>query len=153
MNSASGPLLLLVEDNYAFAELLRLAFAEVAPAVRLECISDGEPALARLRHEGIYAGSDPPLLLLLDLNLSRLHGKEVLAAIRADPELRHLPVLMLTTSLAGHDVLDCYRLGANAFLNKPAGYAGVLALARGVADFWLDLAIMPGRCSDAHPAG
>lgn len=135
--------LLLVEDNHADAGLMAEAFAEVAPAVRLECVADGETALVRLRREGEFAGVALPALLLLDLNLPRVHGKEVLAAIRADPALRHLPVLMLTTSPAEHDVLDCYRLGASAYLTKPVGYAGILALVRGLTGFWLDLAILP----------
>lgn len=144
MPATAPPRLLLIEDNHADAELMREAFAEAAPRVCLECVADGEAALSRLRREGDFTGAALPALLLLDLNLPRVHGKEVLAAIRADAALRHLPVLMLTTSPAEHDVLDCYRLGASAYLTKPVGYAGVLALVRGITDFWLRLAILPG---------
>ena len=139
-----GVLLLLVEDNHADAELMREAFSEVLPAVRLEVVPDGETALARLRREGEYTGRPLPALVLLDLNLPRMHGREVLAALRGDAELRCLPVIILTTSPAAHDVRDCYAAGANAYLTKPVGYDAILAAVRGIAAFWLTLAKLPG---------
>lgn len=136
--------LLLVEDNHADAELMRVAFAEIVPTLQLERVTDGELALARLRSAAPPTGVALPALMLLDLNLPRVHGKEVLAAIRGDPAYRHLPVLVLTTSTSEQDVLDCYRLGANAYLIKPVGYAGILNMVRRIAGFWLELAILPG---------
>ncbi|HNW94140.1 MAG TPA: response regulator [bacterium] len=142
-DSNRPPLVLLVEDNHADAELMAEAFAEAAPLVRLECAVDGEAALARLRGEGEHAGTTLPALVLLDLNLPRKHGKSVLADMRTDARLRHLPVLVLTTSPAEHDVRECYLAGANAYLTKPVGYLPILDMVRAITGFWLTLAVLP----------
>jgi CheY-like chemotaxis protein len=130
--------ILLVEDNPGDAQLVRMAFAEALPSARLSVASDGEAALARLREEG------PPDLLLLDLNLPRLSGHEVLESVRADAGLRRLPVVVLSSSQAESDVTRSYELGANSHVAKPGDLDALFALAETLARYWFGAVTLPG---------
>jgi two-component system, chemotaxis family, response regulator Rcp1 len=130
--------ILLVEDNPGDAQLVRMAFAEALPSARLSVVSDGEAALARLREEG------PPDLLLLDLNLPRLSGHEVLESVRADAGLRRLPVVVLSSSRAESDVTRSYELGANSHVAKPGDVDALFALAETLARYWFGAVTLPG---------
>src|ERR1700729_1738133 len=111
---------LLVEDSPGDVRLTREAFRDVNAAVQLHVVSDGVEAMAFLRHEGVYADSPRPDLTLLDLNLPRMDGREVLAHIKGDNQLKTIPTVVLTTSDAEADIAKTYRLQANCYLTKPA---------------------------------
>lgn len=141
MLSDSGTEILLIEDNAGDAELMREAFDELATPVRLHCVRDGEQGLAALR---AAAAGTLPALVILDLNLPLLSGRELLEEIRADAALRTLTVLVLTTSSAPSDRAACYALGCNAYLTKPVGYLAILKLVQAIDAFWLHCAHLPG---------
>lgn len=119
--------ILLVEDNPADARLLQEAFSELRFDVDLDVVRDGEQALARLRRPARL-----PDVVLLDLNLPVMDGREVLAAIRSDHALEDLPVVVLSTSHYDHDIATCRKLGARGYVIKPPGYAELLHAAQGV---------------------
>jgi chemotaxis family two-component system response regulator Rcp1 len=141
-----GPVqrILLVEDNPGDAQLVRMAFAEALPSARVSVVTDGEAALVRLRDEG------PPDLLLLDLNLPRLSGHEVLQEIRADAALRRLPVVVLSSSEAEADVTRSYELGANSHVAKPGDVDALFALAETLARYWFGAVTLPGGTAPRH---
>jgi CheY-like chemotaxis protein len=130
--------ILLVEDNPGDAQLVRMAFADALPSARVSVATDGEAALSRLREEG------PPDLLLLDLNLPRLSGHEVLQAIKADAALRRLPVVVLSSSAAEADVTRSYELGASSHVTKPGDVDALFALAETLARYWFGAVTLPG---------
>ena len=132
------PRILVVEDSSADVRLLREAVREHGISVDLEAVADGERALGRLRD-----GGDAPDLVLLDLNLPRMDGREVLEAIKRDPVLRPIPVIVLSTSASPRDVADCYERHANAYLVKPLGLDEFGDLMRVLEAFWLRLAQLP----------
>jgi CheY-like chemotaxis protein len=132
------PRILVVEDSSADVRLLREAVREHGISVDLEAVADGERALGRLRD-----GGDTPDLVLLDLNLPRMDGREVLEAIKRDPVLRAIPVIVLSTSASPRDVADCYARHANAYLVKPLGLDEFGDLMRVLEAFWLRLARLP----------
>jgi CheY-like chemotaxis protein len=136
--------ILLVEDNPGDAQLVRMAFAEALPSARVSVVTDGEAALVRLRDEG------PPDLLLLDLNLPRLSGHEVLQEIRADAALRRLPVVVLSSSEAEADVTRSYELGANSHVAKPGDVDALFALAETLARYWFGAVTLPGGTAPRH---
>ena len=136
--------ILLVEDNPGDAQLVRMAFADALPSARVSVVTDGEAALARLRDEG------PPDLLLLDLNLPRLSGHEVLQEIRADAALRRLPVVVLSSSEADADVTRSYELGANSHVAKPGDVDALFALAETLARYWFGAVTLPGGTAPRH---
>ena len=113
---------LLVEDDPGDVLMTREAFEEHKLHNRLDVVTDGVEAMAYLRREGEYADAPRPDLVLLDLNLPRRDGREVLAEIKADPDLRHIPVVVLTTSKAEEDILRSYELHANAYVTKPVDF-------------------------------
>ena len=135
--------LLLVEDNPGDVELTREALAEARVRNRLAVVSDGVEALRFLRREGPHAGSPRPDLILLDLNLPRMDGREVLAAIKRDPALRRIPVVVLTTSEAERDILEAYQLHANAYIVKPVDLDQFLGVVRSIESFWLAVVKLP----------
>jgi CheY-like chemotaxis protein len=104
---------------------------------------DGVEAMAFLRREGPHAGAPRPDIVLLDLNLPRMHGREVLARIKGDADLRTIPTIVLTTSSANADVRQCYELHANCYLTKPAQYEAFETLMKSINDFWLTNATLP----------
>jgi len=125
--------------------LVREAFAERRGEDRLAVVSDGVQALAFVRAEGDYAGAQRPDLVLLDLNLPRKNGREVLAEIKSDRELATIPVVVLTTSEAEEDILRSYELHANAYVTKPVDLDRFIAAVRQIDDFFIDLAKLPPR--------
>jgi CheY-like chemotaxis protein len=137
--------LLVVEDSESDVELLREALADSEPAVTLDIVRHGEDALAFLRREGEFAGAEQPDLVVLDLNLPRMGGFEVLAALRADadPRLRRLPVVVFTTSGTRSDVEQAYELHASSFVTKPTAFEHYLDAVRAFREFWLRVATLP----------
>jgi CheY-like chemotaxis protein len=132
--------ILLVEDNQADAILMQEALRAVDVANPVDHVTDGEKAMAHLR-----AAETPPGLMLLDLNLPRMDGREVLAEVKGDPALREIPVIIMTTSSAPNDVTLAYRTGANAFVRKPLGMDRLVEAAAGIRDFWLRTATLPSQ--------
>jgi chemotaxis family two-component system response regulator Rcp1 len=135
--------ILLVEDNPADAYLVGEALKGLQVPTHLSVAGDGRAALAVLRHEGPYTGTDTPDLILLDLNLPHQPGLEILAEVKADPFLRHIPVLVLTTSQAPDDIVQSYELGANSYLTKPFGLDAFLKMMQALEEFWLVAATLP----------
>ena len=139
-----GPVdVLLVEDSPGDVRLTREAFREANPAVRLHVASDGIEAMAFLRHEGANGDAPRPDFILLDLNLPKMDGREVLALIKDDDSLRTIPTIILTTSEADADILHSYELNANAYLRKPVTLEAFEALVRSINDFWLTKVMLP----------
>jgi chemotaxis family two-component system response regulator Rcp1 len=134
---------LLVEDSPGDARLTQEAFRDSGKAVRLHLAPDGVEAMAFLRREGIHADAPRPDLILLDLNLPRMDGREVLALIKRDKNLRIIPTIILTTSDAQADILICYQLQANCYLQKPAQWDAFDDLVRSINAFWLMKAKLP----------
>ena len=134
--------ILLIEDNPDDVELTRIAFAEAGSAHRLTVVSDGAEALDYLFARGAHAGraaTDLPAVVLLDLNLPKLNGREVLQEIRSDPATRSLPVVVLTTSAEPFDVDKVYALGANSYIQKPVEFDQFVEAVRQIDAYWLTL--------------
>jgi len=141
--------ILLVEDNPGDARLAVEALKDGKFANRLTVVEDGTSALNYLRREGNYREAELPDLVLLDLNLPGKDGREVLREMKADPELRRIPVVILTTSSAEADVLKSYNLYANCYIVKPVDLAQFVTVVRGIEDFWLSIVKLPTR-PEAH---
>lgn len=135
--------ILLVEDNPADIRLTEEALRQWELPHVLQVARDGEQALAMLRQEGEYSASPKPDLVLLDLNLPRMNGSEVLSQIKADPQTLQTPVLVLSTSAAERDIADCYRLHANCYLQKPVNFEEFAKQMRSIQEFWLGWALLP----------
>ena len=133
---------LLVEDDPGDVLMTREAFEEYLNN-RLDVVSDGSEALSYLRREGEYADAPRPDLILLDLNLPRRDGREVLAEVKADESLRHIPVIVLTTSQADEDVLRSYQLHANAYVTKPVDFDGFIEAIRQIDHFFVTVVQLP----------
>ncbi len=134
--------ILLVEDNPDDVELTRIAFAEAGSGHVIRVVSDGAEAVDYLLGRGVHAGrdlNDQPALVLLDLNLPKLNGREVLQAIRESPETRTLPVVVLTTSAEPMDVGSVYELGANSYIQKPVEFERFVDVVRQIGLYWLVL--------------
>lgn len=136
--------ILLVEDSPADVELAREAFRDAEIANEVSLVVDGEAAMAFLRAEGCYADRVRPDVILLDLNLPRMDGREVLKAIKQDPDLHCIPVIVLTTSSAEADVSLAYHNFANAYIKKPIDYEEFISVIRSFETFWLSVATLPG---------
>jgi CheY-like chemotaxis protein len=136
---------LLVEDDPGDVLMTREAFEEHKVRNNLHVVSDGVEALSFLRQEGRYADVPQPDLVLLDLNLPRKDGREVLAEIKADPELRRTPVVVLTTSQAEEDVLRSYDLHANAYVAKPVDFERFIDVVRRIDSFFVTVVKLPKR--------
>lgn len=142
--SAGNPAnILLVEDNPGDVRLTEEAFKEGQISNTLHVVTDGVEALEFLRKEGEYADATCPDIVLLDLNLPRMDGDEVLEEIRADPDLKHLPVIILTSSVAEEDVVKSYELKANAYLTKPVDPDKFVETIRSFQEFWLSVVRLP----------
>jgi CheY-like chemotaxis protein len=141
----SGRSILLVEDNAGDVRLTREALREADVTARLVAVPDGQEALAYLRNEGIHVDAARPDLILLDLNLPKKNGLEVLEEIKGDPELRRTPVIMLTTSSSARDVEACYDRGANCFVVKPLDLDDFTRLVRAINQFWFEVAELSPR--------
>ncbi len=134
---------LLVEDSPGDARLTREAFLAANPVIQVHVATDGMDAMSFLRHQGTYADSPRPDLILLDLNLPRMNGREVLASIKEDPSLKRIPTVILTTSEAEADISKCYQLCANSYLSKPVQLEAFEKLVTSINDFWLVKAKLP----------
>ena len=128
--------ILLVEDNSGDARLVVEALKESPVPTQINVVGDGMRALAYLRQEGEYAEASRPDLILLDLNLPKKDGREVLVEIKTDPTLKRLPVIILTSSGAEEDIVQAYDQGASCYLLKPVGLDEYFALLHAVAEFW-----------------
>jgi CheY-like chemotaxis protein len=137
------PVILLVEDNPRDVRLVREALADREIRCELLTASDGEQALRTLRREGEFSQAPVPDLVLLDINLPIVNGFEVLEAIKTDPQLRTIPVLILSTSSADGDVLRCYALHANSYLVKPADFDEFSRMIGQLHAFWFETAQPP----------
>lgn len=134
---------LLVEDDPGDVVMTREALAESKVMNQLHVVSNGEDAMRFLRREAPYEDAPRPGLVLLDLNLPRLDGREVLALVKGDPELRRIPIVVLTTSQAEEDVLRSYDLHANAFVTKPVDFDRFLEVVRQVDNFYISVVSLP----------
>ena len=140
MDAGGVPIeILLVEDNPGDARLTREALRDAKVRNRLHVAADGVDALAFLRREGKHAAVPKPDLILLDLNLPKKDGREVLDEIKRDDGLRHIPVVILTTSQAERDIADTYRLRANAYVTKPVDLEQFLKVVQSIEHFWLEI--------------
>ncbi|MGH7821702.1 MAG: response regulator [Candidatus Binatia bacterium] len=137
--------ILLVEDNPGDVRLTEEAFKEGKVRNRLSVVGDGVEAMAFLRRKGHYADSPRPDLILLDLNLPKKDGREVLAEIKGDAALMQIPVVVLTTSDAEQDILRSYSLHANCYITKPVVLGKFLDIIRSLEDFWLSIVRLPPR--------
>ncbi|MDQ0063280.1 response regulator [Paenibacillus harenae] len=137
--------ILLVEDNPGDIRLIVEVLKEGKITNHLNVVEDGEEALAYLRREGSYQHSIIPDIILLDLNLPKINGTEVLAEIKNDPQLRHIPVIILTTSEAEQDILKAYDLHANCYITKPVNLEQFLTVVRSIENFWLTIVKLPRR--------
>ena len=137
--------ILLVEDNPGDARLTREALCDAKIHNRLHTVADGIEALKFLRREGDFAQSPRPDLILLDLNLPKKSGREVLAEIKADPVLRAIPVVVLTTSQSEEDIIRSYDLHANCFITKPVDFAQFAAIVNRIEEFWFSIVRLPPR--------
>ncbi len=136
---------LLVEDDPGDVLMTREAFEDYKVHNNLAVVTDGAEALAYIRREGQYADVPRPDLVLLDLNLPRRDGREVLAEIKNDPELRQIPVVVLTTSQADEDVLRSYQLHANAYVTKPVDFDRFISVVRRIDEFFVSVVKLPPR--------
>jgi CheY-like chemotaxis protein len=136
---------LLVEDDPGDVLMTQEAFEEHKVRNRLTVVNDGVEALAYLRREGRYADAPRPDLVLLDLNLPKVDGRQVLAEIKADDSLRRIPVVVLTTSAADEDILRSYSLHANAYVTKPVDFERFIAVVRQIDEFFVSVVRLPPR--------
>src|SRR6202451_631634 len=134
---------LLVEDSPGDVRLTREAFKDAKVHINLHEASDGAKAMAFLKREGEYANAPRPDLILLDLNLPKKDGREVLAEIKDDPILKTIPVVVLTTSSSEADILRSYQLHANCYITKPVGLEGFLTVVKSIDSFWLSVVRLP----------
>lgn len=135
--------ILLVEDSPGDVRLTREALLEGGIRNNLSVASDGVEALAFLRREGNNANAPRPDVILLDLNMPRMGGREVLAAIKADDQLRRIPVVILTTSSDEQDVLHAYDLHANCYITKPVDFEQFIGVVQAIEGFWLTVVTLP----------
>ena len=143
-DDASKPVhVLLVEDNPGDVRLTREALKDAKLAINLHVVGDGLEAMAFLRHEGDYASKPRPDLVLLDLNLPKKDGREVLADIKNDVDLRRIPVVVITTSKAEEDILKSYDLHANCYITKPLDLDQFVIVVHSIEQFWLTIVKLP----------
>jgi chemotaxis family two-component system response regulator Rcp1 len=137
--------ILMVEDNPGDVRLTVEALKEGKVRNNFHTVEDGVEALAFLRREGRYAEAPRPDLILLDLNLPKMNGREVLAEIKEDPDLRRIPVVILTVSQAEQDIVKSYNLHANCYISKPVDLDQFLEVVKSIENFWLTVVMLPPR--------
>ena len=142
--------ILLVEDNPADVRLTQEVLRETKLDFVMQVARDGEQAMQMLRKQAPFEDAQTPDLVLLDLNLPRKDGREVLAEVKADPELRRIPVLVLSTSKAERDILTCYELHANCYLTKPVDLDQFGQLVQTLQQFWFGMAMLPPKARGAQ---
>lgn len=143
--STSSIRVLLVEDNPADVDLALDALESSRLHLEISVVNDGLDALDLLRRRGRYSGAVRPDLILLDLNLPRMSGRELLSAIKQDPELKQIPVVILSSSEAEKDVLQSYDLGANCYVTKPVNLKRFQSIVQGIEGFWFTIVKLPPR--------
>jgi two-component system response regulator len=137
--------ILLVEDDVRDIDLTKEVLKDSKFQLNLNVVRDGVEAIAYLRQQGKYTNAIQPDLVLLDLNLPRLDGREVLQAIKTDSNLKLIPIVVLTTSDLDEDVMQAYNLGANCYVNKPLGLEEFIQLVRLIEDFWFTIVKLPPK--------
>ncbi len=135
--------ILMVEDSPADARLTIEALKEAKVRNRMHIVTDGVEALAFLRCQGRHTGAPRPDLILLDLNLPKKDGREVLKEVKEDPDLKRIPVVVLTTSRAEEDILKSYNLHANCYVTKPVELGQFLSVVKSIDEFWLSIVSLP----------
>ncbi|MGD0815955.1 MAG: response regulator [Verrucomicrobiota bacterium] len=143
--------ILLVEDSPSDTEITIEALREAKVRNHLNIVEDGVQALEFLRRQGKFGGAPRPDLILLDLNLPRKDGREVLAEIKSDDHLKTIPVVVLTTSRAEQDVLQAYKHHANCYVTKPVDFEQFLHVVQSIESFWLMLVTLPDGAKSAQP--
>ena len=136
---------LLVEDSPGDVRLTKEAFRDANQSIHLHVACDGVEAMAFLKHQGAYVDAPRPDIILLDLNLPKMDGREVLAHIKDDESLKTIPIVILTTSEAEVDIVKSYQLHANCYLSKPVQLEEFESLVKSINDFWLKEVRLPGR--------
>ncbi|NTV35401.1 MAG: response regulator [Anaerolineaceae bacterium] len=136
--------ILLIEDNPGDVRLTREALNDSKILNTINVVHDGVEALDYLRKQGKFASVSVPDIILLDLNLPKMDGRELLSIIKADPELKRIPVVVLTTSQAEKDILQSYELHANCFISKPVDLDQFIMVVRSIEDFWFTIVSLPG---------
>ncbi|MDE2292730.1 MAG: response regulator [Elusimicrobia bacterium] len=136
---------LLVEDDPGDVRLTEEALKKSKLLVMITVVEDGEKALQYLRQEGPYKNVVRPDLVLLDLNLPRVDGRQVLEQAKGDPKLRAIPIVVLTTSSADADILKAYGLGGNCYITKPVGFEEFRRIVRSIEEFWFEIVKLPPR--------
>ena len=142
--------ILLIEDDPGDVELIREALQDSKLLLNLHVTGDGVEAMAYLRREGVYANAPVPDLILLDLNLPKKDGSQVLKEVKSDDKLKMLPIVVVTTSKAEEDIVRSYTLGANCCVTKPVGLDEFMRLVHGISDFWLTIVRLPTRTNETH---
>jgi CheY-like chemotaxis protein len=137
--------ILLIEDSPSDVLMAKAALESAKLLFGLHVVEDGEQALAFLHHEGPYANAPRPALILLDLNLPRKDGREVLTEIKADDRLKRIPVVVLTTAKAEEDILKAYGLHANCYITKPIDFGGFVEVVQAVEHFWFSVVTLPSE--------
>jgi two-component system response regulator len=140
--------ILLIEDDPGDVELMREALQDTKLLLNLHVTGDGVEALAYLRREGVHADAPVPDLILLDLNLPKKDGHQVLKELKSDHKLKMLPVVVVATSSAEEDIVSCYTLGANCVVTKPVGLDEFIRLVHGISEFWLTIVRLPTRTDE-----
>jgi chemotaxis family two-component system response regulator Rcp1 len=135
--------LLLVEDNPGDVRLTKVALKDAKLKINMHVVGDGMEAMAFLRRQGKYASSPRPDLIMLDLNLPKKDGRQVLAEIKEDPDLKRIPVVIVTTSKAEEDILKTYNLHANCYVTKPLDLDQFIAVVQSIEQFWLTIVKLP----------
>jgi chemotaxis family two-component system response regulator Rcp1 len=137
--------ILLVEDNPGDVRLTREALKEAKFRNTVQVVGDGVEALAYLHQQGQYSGAMRPHLIMLDLNLPRMDGREVLAAIKKDADLQRIPVVVLSSSEAESDIARAYELHANAYVTKPVDIDHFLQVVKAIEEFWVEIVKLPSQ--------
>jgi len=144
MTPVSKPItILMADDDQDDCEMAREAITESRIANPFVCVSDGQELLDYLHQREPYGAVDLPGLVLLDLNMPRIEGRQALLEMKADPKLRHIPVVVLTTSSQEEDIFDIYQLGASSFITKPVTFEGLVAVMMGLHDYWFEIVLLP----------
>jgi len=146
MSSNTGRAILCVEDDPDDRLLVEMAHRDSGVVHALEFVADGDEALEYLRRVGRHAnraGNDQPGIILLDLNMPGTDGRETLVVVKADPALRRIPVVILTTSSAERDIATSYDQGANSYIVKPTAFAGLVYLFQRLCDYWFEIGSLP----------
>ena len=137
--------ILLIEDNRGDIRLIQEALKNTTVQCQVAIARDGMEAMAYLRQDGEYANAVRPDLILLDLNMPKKDGREVLAEIKADPALKHIPVIVLTTSRNEEDIFKSYDLHVNCYISKSRNLPELFKIVRGIEEFWLETATLPSN--------